>query len=59
MITDIIKDIPGLEVKKSKIKDKFIDLSKPVLGDKKTDGILEKVFSLEKIDNLKPFIEKL
>jgi len=59
MTTDIIKDIPALEVKKSKIKDKFIDLTKPVLGDKKTDEILEKVFSLEKIDNLKPFIEKL
>lgn len=57
--TDIIKDIPGLEVKKSKIKNKFIDLSKPVLGDKKTNEVLEKVFSLEQIDNLKPFIEKL
>ncbi|WP_299979931.1 MmgE/PrpD family protein [Desulfobacula sp.] len=59
MITDIIKDIPDLGVKRSKIKDKFIDLSKPVLGDKKTEEILEKVFTLEKIDNLKPFIEDL
>lgn len=59
MVTDILKDIPDLEAKKSKIKNKFIDLSKPVLGSKKSDEILEEVSALEKIDNLKPFIEQL
>ncbi len=59
MVTDILNEIPDLEVKKTKIKNKFIDLSEPVLGGKKTDEILGKISSLEKIDNLKPFIEQL
>jgi len=59
MVTDILKDIPDLEAKKSKIKNKFIDLIKLVPESKKADEILEKVSSLEKIGNLQPFIEQL
>lgn len=56
---DFLKDIPGLEQKRHKIKDKFTDLCSPVLGSKKTEGIIEAILSLEKIDNMQTFIGRI
>jgi Uncharacterized protein involved in propionate catabolism len=56
---DITKDIPELELKRSKITDKFTDLCSPILGDKKTEGLVKAILSLEKIDNMQTFVEQI
>lgn len=55
---DILKDIPELETKKIKIKDKFTDLCSPVIGANKTKELLMAIDSLEEIDNLQTFTER-
>jgi 2-methylcitrate dehydratase PrpD len=56
-VTDIIKDIPELNVKEVKIKSKFVDLCDPVLGQKRTEELMEAVLSLEKIESMKSIVE--
>ena len=58
-VVNVIEDIPELELKRSKIKDKFTDLCSPILGDKKTEGLVEAILSLEKIDNMQTFIGQI
>lgn len=58
-VVNVMEDIPELELKRSKIKDKFTDLCSPILGDKKTEGLVEAILSLEKIDNLQTFVEQI
>ena len=54
---DVMTDVLDIEAKKTKIKDKFIDLSTPVLGKKKTEQLLEFITNLDKVDNVKTMIE--
>ncbi|MDY6935120.1 MAG: MmgE/PrpD family protein [Spirochaetota bacterium] len=56
--SDILQEIPEYEVKKDKIKAKFLDLCSPILGEAKTIEIVEDIFSLENQANMKGFIEK-
>jgi 2-methylcitrate dehydratase PrpD len=56
-VTDIIKDIPELNVKEVKIKSKFVDLCDPVLGQKRTEELMEAALSLEKIESMKSIVE--
>lgn len=58
-IFDIEKDMPNLEGRKNKVKLKFTDLCEPALGSSKTNLIIEDVFALEKIKNIKDFAQKL
>lgn len=55
---DIEKDLPNLEERKNKVKLKFTDLCEPVLGNSKTNLIIEDVFALEKIQNIKDLARK-
>ena len=56
---DIMKDIPRLEIKKARIKDKFTDLCTPLLGDEKTEKLMETIILLEKVDNIQTLIEQV
>jgi 2-methylcitrate dehydratase PrpD len=56
-VTDVIKDIPELNVKEVKIKSKFVDLCDPVLGSQRTEELMEAVLSLEKIESMKSIVE--
>ena len=56
-VSDILKVIPELQEKKSKISAKFKDLCSPVLGNQTTDAMDTAVDSLETIDNMKTFVE--
>ncbi len=56
---NILKDIPVLEEKKIKIRDKFIDLCEPIFSQKLCLEILAKIDSLENIKNMQFFIELL
>ncbi len=54
---DVLKEVPDLEIKKAKIAGKFRNLSTPQLGQKKTEELLEMIFSIDKMDRLNPLIE--
>ena len=56
---DIVRDIPGIEVKTEKIKHKFMDLATPIVGGEQAGRILDTVSCLETVDNVTPFIESL
>ena len=54
---DVMKDIPDLETKKTKIKTKFMDLCPPVLGEDKAEKLIKAIESLEDIKNMQTFID--
>ena len=56
---DIFKQIPEIGTKKTKVKDKYVELTKPVLGDGKTKDLMELILSLEKLDNMNRFTEQI
>ena len=58
VFSDILEQIPAFETKRSKIKDKFRDLCGPILGERKTEDILDSILSLEKVDNIGDLVEK-
>ena len=53
---DILEMIPGLEIKRKKIKEKFLDLCIPLLGKEKSDQLVEKILTFEKVPNVKNFV---
>jgi 2-methylcitrate dehydratase PrpD len=55
-VSDILKTIPELEEKKSKISAKFLDLCTPVLGSQASAALGTAVDSLETIDNMQMFV---
>ena len=55
--SDVIHEIPELEVKRSKIEKKFLDLCIPVLGDQKARQLVESLSGMEKINDMKSFVE--
>jgi len=57
--SDILEQIPDLETKKAKIKDKYSDLCGPVLGDAKTNGLAETILSLERLANVRELIARI
>ncbi len=54
--SNVFREIPELEEKKVRIKSKFQNICSPVLGNKKTDSLIESVLSLEQVDNMKDFV---
>ncbi len=55
--SDILNEIPELDVKTTKIRDKFIDLCEPVLGNQKTRKLLETISTLEDVKDMNSLIE--
>jgi len=58
-LSDVMKDVPELKVKRVKIRSKFTDLCSTVLGDQKTKRLEEIILSLEKMENMTAFIALL
>ena len=56
---DVDKEIPPLETKNMKIRDKFSDICGPVLGGRKANEFVDAVLSLEKVNNIKSLIEMI
>jgi len=54
--SDILQEVPALEVKKEKLRAKFGDLCSPVLGDRKTEEVRDAILSLEKLEDIQPLI---
>ena len=56
---DILEEIPELDIKRTKIQNKFMDLCGAVLGEERARPLMETVLSLGKADNMKNLVEKL
>jgi len=54
-----VEEVPELKEKKIRAKDKYVDVCGPVLGEEKTKDLMELILSLEKLDNMKRFTEKI
>jgi len=52
--SDVFQEVPGLDVKKEKIRAKFEDLCGPVLGDRKTEQVRDAILSLDKLEDVRP-----
>ena len=50
---DVMSDIPELETKKVKIRDKFIDLSSPAIGESRAEELADAIMTLETLDNVR------
>jgi len=57
--SDILQQIPPLATKKDRVRRKFFDLCGTVFNEKKVEQTAEKIDNLEKIENMKDFIEGL
>lgn len=57
--SDILQQIPPLEVKRERIRDKALALCKPVLGEDRTALVIEQIASLETVENMKSFAQAL
>lgn len=57
--SDILQQIPPLANKKDRVRKKFFDLCGTVFNEKKVEQTAEKIYNLEKIENMKDFIEGL
>lgn len=57
--SDVFNEIPELEIKKKKVKDKFMDLCVPVFGEKKTLEMMEAFLSFENRENMRELIESI
>ncbi|MDI6741113.1 MAG: MmgE/PrpD family protein [Smithella sp.] len=51
--SDILQQIPSLEVKKERVASKFLDLCEPVLGKKKSLDLKKKIETMDKLRNMK------
>ena len=51
--SDILQQIPPLEVKKVRVVSKFLDLCEPVLGKKKSLSLKKKIEGMDKLQNMK------
>jgi 2-methylcitrate dehydratase PrpD len=52
--SDILQEVPPLEVKKEKIRAKFEDLVGPVLGARKTGAVCEAILALDRLEDITP-----
>lgn len=49
---DILKDIPPLEVKRAKVREKFLDLCAPVLGAAKAEAMAARILDLGSVEDM-------
>jgi 2-methylcitrate dehydratase PrpD len=55
--SDVLKEIPEIKIKAIKVKEKYLNLCSPVVGSAKANDIMESILSLDKVENMKEFLE--
>ena len=56
--SDILQQIPPLELKEVRVRQKFMDLCQPVIGDNKTEEAMKDIDNLATLSSMKTFAEK-
>ncbi len=51
--SDILQEVPDLEEKKEKLRIKFEDLCRPVLGDRRTGEVRDAILSLDELEDIR------
>jgi len=59
VFTDVLKEIPALETKRERVKNKYFDLCGPVIGQEKTAELADQILGLETLSNVRPFAGSL
>jgi len=54
--SDVFEEVPGLEVKKEKVRAKFEDLCGPVLGDRKAEQVRDAILHFDKLEDIQPLL---
>jgi 2-methylcitrate dehydratase PrpD len=57
--SDILNEVPELEEKIMKIKEKFTDLCEPILGGEKTQELMQTITKMEEINDMNSLIDQL
>jgi hypothetical protein len=57
--SSILNEVPELDVKRKKIKEKFTDLCEPILGNQKTRKLMETISKMEEIKDMNSLIDLL
>ena len=57
--SSILNEVPELDVKRTKIKEKFTDLCEPILGSQKTRKLMEAISKMEEIKDMNSLIDLL
>jgi hypothetical protein len=56
--TDVTEETPEIMIKRKRISEKYFELCSPLLGYTKAAESLQCIDSLEKVDNIRKFVEK-
>jgi 2-methylcitrate dehydratase PrpD len=56
---DVLKEIPPLDLKRERVKRKFLDLCEPIMGADKAGALGDQILALEKLPSLRAFAESL
>jgi 2-methylcitrate dehydratase PrpD len=57
--SDVLNEIPDLETKKKKVKEKFMDLCAPVLGEGKAASVMASILKLEDLETMKALMQEI
>jgi hypothetical protein len=55
--SDILNEIPELDIKRQKVRGKFMDLCSPLWDGKQAEEIAGTILALEEVNNLKALLE--
>ena len=56
---DVFHEMPGLTEKRDRIRDKFLGITAPLMGETRAREIMERVISLEEAESMKKFIRMI
>jgi 2-methylcitrate dehydratase PrpD len=57
--TDVLQEIPPLEIKRERVKSKYLDLCDPLMGVERAGELADQILGLEKLESVRPFAESL
>ncbi len=59
VFSDVLNEIPDLETKKKKVKEKFMDLCAPVLGGGKAASVMASILKLEDLEDMNALMQEV
>ena len=57
--SDVLQEIPPLETKKTRVKNKYLDLCGPVMGPEKAERLADQILGMEKLPSVRSFARSL
>ncbi len=57
--SDVLQEIPALQIKRDRVRSKYLDLCEPLLGADKAGDLADRILDLEKLESMRSFAECL